>query len=171
MIIMILGELFPAPVAATGAPFTPGVAPPRAAHDLVSPDAEQRRTMYQNNRAHGKGKGSVSGVSTLALSEAVSPKSVDGIVDGEAETIPGIPPSFEDTPKTPHNPADTALDSVATPTPARTEPARTLKMAPPPTIPKDPAPVSIYESGMYWKLLDVILKIVRYMFHVYLISI
>ena len=144
---------------APGAPFVPGL----PEQTVLSPDGDARRAAYQRTGKgrghHGGGEGMSS--STLALSPGVpSASTPDGVGDGMNGDAGNQFPrttTFEGdtgngTPGTDSGSQSVIPNDVVPTAPEQTRPA-------PPTQSTKRADhqgdkVNIYESGMYWKLLD-----------------
>jgi hypothetical protein len=151
--------LFQSPVVAPGAPFAPGLPD----QSVLSPDGDARRAAYQRT---GKGRGHHGedlSKSTLALSPSV-PVTPDGVGDGMSSDAGNhFLRSFEHvgTVGTENGPpVPVSIPKSDMPQTARSE-APQPKCAASPTrstsrvgVPEGEKAVNIYDSGMYWRLLD-----------------
>lgn len=145
MIVLSLGELFPEPKVAPGAPFVPGLPP------QPSPDSDALRANYQK-RVRGDAE-QCSG-STLALTPnpPQSPSS--------AEAPEGVGNGLH--PEGNHFPEASNSNLMPQPSPSGAEPSPPQNEAPAsaPTAPvgsRAPSK-SVYENGTYWKFLGLLLN-------------
>ena len=154
-----LGELFQQPVLASGGLFAPGHPP---GHVLVSPKADDRRAAYQvkKNIPH-------SATMILGDQSPVSPEQPDGVGDGHhshnkfpdetpppdakfmEDTLPDdteseLPPGSPEHVEAPPPPAPEGSGATAVPKPGG-ESKRYL----------DENGKTIYQNGLYWKLLSL----------------
>ena len=152
-----LGELFQQPVLASGGLFAPGQPPDH----VLSPDGDARRSAYQVKR-----NPPLSATMVLGDDTTVSPEQPDGVGDGTHSHSNGFP---NETPPPDAKYVDDTLpddeselppeseDAQAPPPPAP-ERAAGRPLPTPPGAPKrfvDEDGKSMYQNGLYWKLLSM----------------
>ena len=141
---------------ALGGPFVPGLPEP----GVCSPDVDARRAAYQcTGKGHGH-RGEDLSKSTLALSPSVN--TPDGVGDGEnpdaGNQFPGTQ-SLEHVPTENGPPVPVSTPKSGMPQSGRSKVPQVTRAAPSTRSSgadghEGEKAVNIYESGMYWRLLD-----------------